>query len=145
MERKVILQTSEQCIYYIKDTSLEFYLIIPNNKEVSIVLGLFPEVNEGIVKTLPFEKDKAIEFNTSRILRKDAPVLPDREIFTRYKELGGTRITLGADAHNTESLASGIKEALDLLRDIGFTEYTVYIDRKSIQVPIIYIPDEGEE
>ena len=60
MERKVILQTSEQCIYYIKDTSLEFYLIIPNNKEVSIVLGLFPEVNEGIVKTLPFEKDKAI-------------------------------------------------------------------------------------
>ena len=91
------------------------------------------------------EKDKAIEFNTSRILRKDAPVLPDREIFTRYKELGGTRITLGADAHNTESLASGIKEALDLLRDIGFTEYTVYIDRKPIQVPIIYIPDEGEE
>lgn len=60
MIRKVILQTSEQCIYYIKDTNLEFYLIIPNNKEVSIVLGLFPEVDENIVKTLPFEIDKAI-------------------------------------------------------------------------------------
>lgn len=91
------------------------------------------------------EEDKAIEFNTSRILRKNAPILPDREIFTRYKELGGIRITLGADAHNVESVASGITEALDLLRDIGFTEYTVYIDRKPVQVPIIFIPDEGEE
>jgi histidinol-phosphatase (PHP family) len=91
------------------------------------------------------EKDIAIEFNTSRILRKDAPVLPDREVFTRYKELGGKRITLGADAHNTESIASGIKEGLDLLRDIGFTEYTVYIDRKPVQVPIVYIPEEGKE
>ncbi|MBO5252533.1 MAG: histidinol-phosphatase HisJ family protein [Clostridia bacterium] len=91
------------------------------------------------------EKDIAIEFNTSRILRKNAPVLPDREIFTRYKALGGRRITLGADAHNTESIASGIKEGLDLLRDIGFTEYTVYIDRSPVQVPIEYIPEEGKE
>lgn len=84
---------------------------------------------------------KALEFNTSRILRKDAPVLPDREIFTRYKELGGTRITLGADAHVPENVGSGITQALDLLRDIGFTEYTVFIDRKPHPVPIIYIPD----
>ena len=88
---------------------------------------------------------KALEFNTSRILRKNAPVLPDRELFTRYKELGGTRITLGADAHNTDSIASGIKEALDMLREIGFTEYTVFIDRKPVQIPIEYIPDGEKE
>lgn len=85
--------------------------------------------------------DKAIEFNTSRLTRKNAPVLPDREIFTRYKELGGTRITMGADAHRTQDIAGGMEMALDLLRDIGFTEYTVYIDRKPHQIPILYIPD----
>ena len=88
---------------------------------------------------------KAIEFNTSRILREGAPVLPDREIFTRYKELGGTRITLGADAHNTASVASGIKEALDLLREIGFEEFTVFVNRRPVQVPIVYIPDGEKE
>lgn len=84
---------------------------------------------------------KALEFNSSRLLRPNAPVLPDREIFTRYKELGGKRITLGADAHCPENIAKGIPEALDLLREIGFTEYTVFIGRKPHQIPIEYIPD----
>lgn len=81
---------------------------------------------------------KALEFNTSRLLKTDAPVLPDREIFARYRELGGTRVTLGADAHCTENVAKGIPEALDLLRALGYTEYTVFIDRKPIQIPILW-------
>lgn len=84
---------------------------------------------------------KALEFNSSRLLRPDAPILPDWEIFTRYKELGGTRITLGADAHRPQDIAKGIPEALDMLRAIGFTEYTVFIGRKPHQIPIEYIPD----
>lgn len=85
---------------------------------------------------------KALEFNTSRLLRTNAPILPDREIFTRYRELGGTRVTLGADAHCSKNIAEGIPEALDLLRELGYTEYTVFIDRKPTQIPIEYIPDE---
>lgn len=60
MEQKIISKTEEQCIYYMKDTNLEFYLVIPNSKQVSIVLGLFPNVSEEIIKTLPKELDKAI-------------------------------------------------------------------------------------
>ena len=60
MERVVIAQNSEQCIYLIKDTNLDFYLIIPNNRQVSIVLGLFPNITENIVKTLPKDSDKVI-------------------------------------------------------------------------------------
>lgn len=60
MEQKIISKTAEQCIYLMKETNLDFYLIIPNNKQVSIVLGLFPNLTEEIVKTLPKEKDKAV-------------------------------------------------------------------------------------
>ena len=84
---------------------------------------------------------KALEFNTSRLLKTDAPILPDREIFARYKALGGTRVTLGADAHCTENIAKGIPEALDLLRALGYTEFTVFVNRKPIQIPIEWEPD----
>ena len=60
MEQKVILKTNEQCIYLIKETNLAFYLVIPNNRQVSIVLGLFPSVDENIIKSLPKVSDKAI-------------------------------------------------------------------------------------
>ena len=88
------------------------------------------------------ETDKALEFNTSRLLCTDAPVLPDREIFSRYHALGGRRVTLGADAHCPENVARGIPEALDMLREIGYTEYTVFAGRRPQQIPIEYRPEE---
>lgn len=60
MERRVVLQTSDQCIYFIKDTNLDFYMVIPNSKRVSIVLGIFPDVSDNDIKTLPKEEDKVI-------------------------------------------------------------------------------------
>ena len=86
------------------------------------------------------EQDKALEFNTSRLGRTDCPILPDREVFTRYRALGGRRVTLGSDAHCPENVAKGIPEALDLLREIGYTEYTVFVGRQPQQIPIEYIP-----
>ena len=60
MERRVVLQTSDQCIYFIKDTNLDFYIVIPNSKRVSIVLGIFPDVSENDINSLPKESDKVI-------------------------------------------------------------------------------------
>lgn len=60
MEQKMIYKTSEQYIFLIKENNLDFYLIIPNNKQISIVLGLFSDVNEEMLKNLSNENDKAI-------------------------------------------------------------------------------------
>lgn len=60
MERRVVLQTSDQCIYLIKDTNLDFYMVIPNSRRVSIVLGIFPDVGDNDIKSLPKESDKVI-------------------------------------------------------------------------------------
>lgn len=65
-------------------------------------------------------------------MRTDAPKLPDREVYSRYKELGGKLVTIGADAHRTENIASGVEEAMELLSDIGYKEYTVFVERKPV-------------
>lgn len=90
---------------------------------------------DAVLKAL-IKSDIALEFNTSRILRTDAPKLPDREVYSRYKELGGKLVTIGADAHCTENIASGVEEAMELLSDIGYKKYTVFVERKPVQVPI---------
>ena len=56
----MIHKTNEQCIFLMKESNLDFYLIIPNNKQVSIVLGIFPDVNEDMIKNLSNEMDKAV-------------------------------------------------------------------------------------
>ncbi len=88
------------------------------------------------VLTALIESGKALEFNTSRLLKTDGPVLPDREVYSRYYALGGRRVTLGADAHGANGIAKGVPEAMDLLREIGFTEYTVFIGREPHSVPL---------
>lgn len=60
MEQKIISKTEEQCIYLIEDTNLNFYLTIPNNKNLSIVLGLFSNITDEIIKSLPKQTDKAL-------------------------------------------------------------------------------------
>ena len=75
----------------------------------------------------------------------DAPVLPDREIFSRYHALGGrARVTLGAEAHYARRTSrGGIPEALDMLREIGYTEYTVLPAAGRSRFRIEYIPKKG--
>lgn len=60
MEQKVIVKTQNQCIYLIKEANLDFYLLIPNSKQIKIVLGLFDDVTDEMVKNLPIQNDKAI-------------------------------------------------------------------------------------
>ena len=60
MEQKMIHRTNEQCVFFIKDNNLDFYLVIPNSRQVSIVLGLFSDVNDDVIKNLSNETDKAV-------------------------------------------------------------------------------------
>lgn len=60
MEQKLIVKNEKQCIYFMKETNLSFYLSIPNSKKVGIVLGLFEDVNDEFVKNIPIQSDKAL-------------------------------------------------------------------------------------
>lgn len=69
---------------------------------------------------------RSIEVNTCR----GNTVQDWRDILLLYRDLGGTLVTTGSDAHYPADMAKGIREANDLLRACGFDRVTVYKHRK---------------
>ena len=60
MEQLEIERTKTRFTYLIKDTNIEFYLIIPNNNRVSIVLNIMENVDNDKVKNIPDFMDKVL-------------------------------------------------------------------------------------
>lgn len=60
MEQKVVERNQEQCVFLIRESNIDFYLVIPNCKKVHIVLGLFLDVTVDLVKSIPKQNDKAL-------------------------------------------------------------------------------------
>ena len=86
---------------------------------------------EDILKTV-IEDGKGIEFNTSyhRYGLKDTT--PSVDILKLYKRLGGEIITIGSDSHRREHLGAYIREAGQLLKDLGFRFLCIYDRMKPI-------------
>ena len=76
---------------------------------------------EQILRTI-IPKGIGIECNTNR---GNTP-LPDAEILTLYRRLGGEIITLGSDAHKAGNLGCVIAERQELLRQCGFRFFTTF-------------------
>ncbi len=65
------------------------------------------------------ENGKFLEVNTQSIPTYGEPN-PSIEILKIYKELGGKALTLGSDAHKVEHIGRGIKEGIEILKDLGY-------------------------
>ena len=76
-------------------------------------------------------KNRSLEINTSSInslIGKNNPSpLPDPAVLLRYREMGGSMITLSSDAHRAESLGQHFDMAAEYLKSLGFTENTYFI------------------
>lgn len=104
------------------------YCPFPKEK---IKLEPYMEIIEAILLSL-IRHDKALEVNTAGFKYGLSHPHPRKEILSLYKELGGSLITIGADAHQPEHIAYDFKKAEDLLKGLGFKEYAVYINRKPV-------------
>ncbi len=89
----------------------------------------FPDKFERILKGI-IDKDKCLEVNTHTKL------YPTLEILEKYYSYGGRKISFGSDSHNGE-LCKEFVETSRLLKDIGFTEFTVFSQGgKERKVPV---------
>ena len=70
----------------------------------------------------------ALEVNTCRGMSL-AEWLP---LLRWFKDCGGEYVTVGSDAHQPEHMALGIPEALELLREAGFSHVTTYQGRRPV-------------
>lgn len=82
------------------------------------------------------ENDIALEVNTSGLYGTLGETMPGPGLLRRYRELGGRLLTFGSDAHCTENLGKGIDAAMEQARDAGFTEFTIYRQRRPVMLPL---------
>lgn len=83
---------------------------------------------DAILKML-IQNEKGIEVNTSGYDYGMNNPHPNKDILLRYKELGGEIITIGSDAHKVEDVGRHFKKAEELLKECGFTYYSVFDGR----------------
>lgn len=95
----------------------------------------YKDIIDKILKIV-IKKNKGLDLNTSGYRYGLDSLHPSVEILNRYKELGGSIVTLGSDAHKKEDLQANFKDAINTLKSLGFTHVTHYKDRKPTKVEL---------
>ncbi|HEY8890114.1 MAG TPA: histidinol-phosphatase HisJ family protein [Clostridium sp.] len=96
----------------------------------------FMYVKDIIMEILKYSiaHGKGIEVNTSCFRYGLKDLTPSREILKLYKELGGTIITIGSDAHQEDHVGFKISYAQEELKKLGYTHIYTY----EKMIPIIH-------
>jgi len=80
-----------------------------------------PELYEEVLRAL-VESGTALEVNTSGLRQAPRETYPTAAIVAMFRELGGTAVTAGSDAHRAETFAFGLEDGYRLLAEAGFEE-----------------------
>ena len=89
---------------------------------------LFKDIIDEILKKL-IAKGKGLDFNTSSMFKGAENPNPSPVILKRYKELGGSIITFGSDAHTPKAVAGCFDKAREIAVSCGFSKYCTYEKR----------------
>lgn len=83
---------------------------------------------DEILKTL-IAKGKGIEVNTSGYALNKTCGFPNYDVVSRYKELGGSIITIGSDAHTSDRVGEHVDDVIQHYQKIGFDDVTTFTKR----------------
>ena len=81
-------------------------------------------------------RGKGLEINTSGFRHKSAMGLPHFDILRHYRQLGGTRITIGSDSHRSEYVGYKVAETTAVLKTLGFTHISTFGHRHEYPVAL---------
>lgn len=126
-----VLQTAEETEYDILChlTVLMRYIKYKYKRNISLKDNM--DLIEEILKTV-IKRNKTLEINVSGY--NDGYLMPDKDIISLYKSLGGKKISLGNDSHRPEGIGAGINESVILLKEAGVDSLVYYKNRK----PVMY-------
>lgn len=99
------------------------------NRNAQYSYAAYADIIDEILRLL-IQKGRGIEINTGGFKYGLGHPNPTEEILSRYRELGGEIITIGADAHKPEHIAYDFAKVPDILKAAGFRYYTVFKNRK---------------
>lgn len=118
-----ILKVMKQYRHYSVLAHLD--LIVRYDREGIYPFGRIKDIVAEILKTA-IADEKGIELNTSSWHYGLKDTQPSKEILRLYHDLGGRILTIGSDAHTSAYLGDHIKDAVQILREIGFTEICTF-------------------
>jgi len=78
----------------------------------------------------------ALDVNVAGLRKPANNLMPDPLILHWYRQMGGERLTLGSDAHHVEQLGQNMDQALQAVREAGFTHLTQYESRRAYPIPL---------
>ena len=82
------------------------------------------------------EQHKCLEVNTAGLKYGLGHPNPEESVLKRYRELGGTLITIGSDAHRPEHIAYDFDKLESILKELGFRSYTIFRQREPVEMPL---------
>lgn len=86
---------------------------------------------EEILRVL-VRNGKGIEVNTSCLKDRFSGLIPGYDVIKMFKDCGGEIITVGSDAHTPERVGEGFDEALEAIREAGFTALASFEKRNPV-------------
>ncbi len=108
---------------------LDYALRYGPTRDSSFTYEKYSDLLDELLLTI-IGRGKGIELNTAGIRKGMAGPNPAVSIIKRYKKLGGDIITVGSDAHRVQDVAADFSKAEEILKDSGFTHYTVFEGRR---------------
>ena len=87
-------------------------------------MDLLTEIMQILIDT-----GTAMEINTSGLRQGPEDLYPCHGILQLYAGLGGSRVTVGSDAHVPEHVGYGLDRALCAVEEFGFTSALIHGDR----------------
>lgn len=115
--------------HYDTAAHLDYVVRYGPNQNHSYEYRTYQDYLDEILKIL-IHRGKSLECNTGGLRKGTGQLNPGLEILKRYRELGGELLTLGSDAHRSGELGYGFDQTGALLKQLGFTYYTTYKNRK---------------
>ncbi|MGN1412205.1 MAG: histidinol-phosphatase HisJ family protein [Oscillospiraceae bacterium] len=102
---------------------------------IEVDMSKFNVIIEEIFKTV-IDNGLGIEVNSSGLRQKCGIPFPTVEYVKMYRDLGGTVISVGSDAHSTDQLGKNIPECIDMIKSCGFEYLTYFKHRQPIRYNI---------
>lgn len=94
-----------------------------------------PELYEPVLRAL-VESGTALEVNTSGLRQAPGETYPTARIVALFRELGGSAVTTGSDAHRAPTFAFGLEDGYRLLAEAGFEELAFRRGGERVAVPM---------
>lgn len=110
-----------------------FLIKLIKNADFDLIISRF-ETKINYILSQIIERNVCLEINTNS--GKDNCFFPCKRILDRYIELGGNKVSLGADAHTPNRVMENVFNAIVMLDSLGFSNITYFKQKKELNKSI---------